>query len=132
MAAQPLTLGQRAADFVAAFIGSWSFLAAFNAFVLFWCALQHTLGAKSFDPYPYILLNLVFSWLAGVYSPVIMISQNRQEQLMREQLDIMAQQVRHTMTLQEAIHAHILATNAPPADPETQSMEVIANAPLDA
>lgn len=78
------TLGQRAADTVAACVGSWAFLIAFNVFVTAWCGVNALLGASAFDPYPFILLNLVFSWLAGVQAPVIMISQNRQEEIGRE------------------------------------------------
>ena len=78
------TLGQRAADLAAKHIGSWAFLIGFNLFVGLWCAINAFLGGHAFDPYPFILLNLVFSWLAGVQAPVIMISQNRQEEVGRE------------------------------------------------
>jgi len=77
------TLGQRAADLASKHIGSWSFLIGFNLFVAVWCFINVMLGRSAFDPYPYILLNLVFSWLAGVQAPVIMISQNRQEEVQR-------------------------------------------------
>lgn len=83
MSAATETLGQRAADLASKHIGSWSFLIAFNLFVAAWCSVNAVLGGSAFDPYPYILLNLVFSWLAGVQAPVIMISQNRQEEVQR-------------------------------------------------
>jgi uncharacterized membrane protein len=75
-----LTLGQRLADKIAAFGGSWRFMLLF-AFVLFaWMLLNSfVLITQPFDPYPYILLNLVLSCLAAIQAPVIMMSQNRQE-----------------------------------------------------
>jgi uncharacterized membrane protein len=75
-----LTLGERAADRVAAFGGSWTFLAIFALAIVFWVALNARLVlATPFDPFPYILLNLILSCLAAVQAPVIMMSQNRQE-----------------------------------------------------
>lgn len=78
------TLGQRAADTVAASVGSWTFLIAFNIGMAIWCAVNLALGSAAFDPAPFIGLNLLLSWLAGVQAPVIMISQNRQEEIGRE------------------------------------------------
>lgn len=75
------TLGQRAADAVAAFGGSWPFVALFAATMLGWVGLNAVLLARqgrSFDPYPYILLNLFLSMLAAIQAPVILMSQNRQ------------------------------------------------------
>jgi uncharacterized membrane protein len=75
-----LTFGQRLADRIAAFGGSWSFIIFFIAVLLGWMALNSwVLLAKPFDPYPYILLNLVLSALAAIQAPLIMMSQNRQE-----------------------------------------------------
>ena len=75
-----LTLGQRAADRIATFGGSWVFIAIFALVMLSWMLLNsYVLAARPFDPYPYILLNLVLSCLAAVQAPVIMMSQNRQE-----------------------------------------------------
>ncbi|MGG1948963.1 DUF1003 domain-containing protein [Trinickia sp. NRRL B-1857] len=105
------TLGQRAADLAAKHIGSWAFLIAFNIFVTSWCVVNALLGGRAFDPYPFILLNLVFSWLAGVQAPVIMISQNRQEEVGREtQLAILRllQAQQHVIQQQGE---HIGATN---------------------
>ena len=74
-----LTFGQRLADKVAAFGGSWTFISVFLAAMLVWMALNSWLlaGKEVFDPYPYILLNLVLSMLAALQAPVIMMSQNR-------------------------------------------------------
>ena len=75
-----LTLGQRAADRIATFGGSWVFIAIFALVMLSWMLLNsYVLAARPFDPYPYILLNLVLSCLAAIQAPVIMMSQNRQE-----------------------------------------------------
>ena len=74
-----MTLGQRVADKVATFGGSWPFIFIFGGILLFWVLLNSTaLLARHFDPYPYILLNLFLSMLAAVQAPVIMMSQNRQ------------------------------------------------------
>ncbi|HEX2869356.1 MAG TPA: DUF1003 domain-containing protein, partial [Ignavibacteriales bacterium] len=76
-----LTFGQRLADRVAAFGGSWTFIIIFGSVMFGWIVLNSILLAKrrtSFDPYPYILLNLVLSMLAAIQAPIIMMSQNRQ------------------------------------------------------
>jgi uncharacterized membrane protein len=75
-----LTPGERLADKMAEFGGSWRFLGIFSGILLFWIALNtFVLVARPFDPYPFILLNLVLSCLAAVQAPIIMMSQNRQE-----------------------------------------------------
>ncbi|MNS46619.1 hypothetical protein D3C72_791230 [compost metagenome] len=74
------TLGQRVADKVASFGGSWTFIIAFGCFILLWISINvYFLTNKGFDPYPFILLNLILSCLAALQAPVIMMSQNRQE-----------------------------------------------------
>ena len=76
-----LTLGQRVADRVAAFGGSWYFISIFCGVLLLWILLNSFLLVRmnsAFDPYPYILLNLVLSMLAAIQAPVILMSQNRQ------------------------------------------------------
>lgn len=79
------TLGQRVADKVATFGGSWTFIISFMTFLLLWIALNaFILLNKGFDPYPFILLNLILSCLAALQAPVIMMSQNRQEEKDRE------------------------------------------------
>ncbi len=72
-----LTFGDRVADRVAAFGGSWKFIGLFAAGMAVWMVWQRWLG-HAFDPYPYILLNLVLSCMAAMQAPVIMMSQNRQ------------------------------------------------------
>ena len=77
---QKLTLGERVADRIADFGGSWPFLFMFGGFILLWMIVNSVLlFVRPFDPYPYILLNLCLSCLAAVQAPVIMMSQNRQE-----------------------------------------------------
>ena len=74
-----LTFGERIADRVAVFGGSWTFILTFGAILLSWMSLNaYLLAAHPFDPYPFILLNLVLSALAALQAPVIMMSQNRQ------------------------------------------------------
>ena len=75
-----LTFGERLSDRIAAFGGSWRFLIIFAFILLVWVLINSLfLWSKPFDPYPYILLNLILSCLAAVQAPVIMMSQNRQE-----------------------------------------------------
>jgi uncharacterized membrane protein len=74
------TLGQRLSDGLAKFGGSWTFLLSFGLFLAIWVAFNIVVGdVKSFDPYPFILLNLLLSCLAAVQAPIIMMSQKRQE-----------------------------------------------------
>lgn len=74
-----MTFGQRAADAVARFAGSWAFIFSFIAVMVIWMVMNVLLAAKAFDAYPFILLNLVLSCIAAVQAPLIMMSQNRQE-----------------------------------------------------
>lgn len=79
------TFGQRVADKVAEFGGSWTFILSFLFFLLIWISLNaFVLLNKGFDPYPFILLNLILSCVAALQAPVIMMSQNRQEEKDRE------------------------------------------------
>ncbi len=73
-----LTFGDRLADQVASFGGSWKFLILFGVFIAVWVLLNSVMLVAGFDPYPYILLNLFMSMLASIQAPVIMMSQNRQ------------------------------------------------------
>ncbi|OWY19883.1 DUF1003 domain-containing protein [Sphingobacteriales bacterium UPWRP_1] len=83
-----LTYGQKLADNIAEFGGSWSFIMIFFSFLLLWIAMNvWVLTAKPFDPYPFILLNLILSCLAAIQAPVIMMSQNRQEQKDRQRAE---------------------------------------------
>ena len=81
------TFGQRAADGVAKFAGSWSFIFSFLAGMCVWMVINVLMGAKAFDSYPFILLNLVLSCIAAVQAPLIMMSQNRQEAKDRERAE---------------------------------------------
>jgi len=73
------TLGQRLADTVARFGGSWTFIVVFCAVLVIYSGLNVALGGQAWDPYPFILLNLFLSMLAALQAPVIMMSQNRQD-----------------------------------------------------
>jgi len=73
------TFGERVADMVAGFGGSWTFIIAFLAALVVYTIIQIALGRSAWDPYPFILLNLILSMLAAIQAPVIMMSQNRQD-----------------------------------------------------
>lgn len=76
-----LTKGQRMADKIATFGGSWIFILCFFSFILIWMLINiWVLSTKPFDAYPFILLNLILSCLAAIQAPIIMMSQNRKEQ----------------------------------------------------
>ena len=76
------TFGERVADNIASFGGSWPFIFIFLGLIVLWMMvntllIQHVINSRPFDPYPYIALNLVLSGLAGLQAPIIMMSQNR-------------------------------------------------------
>lgn len=78
--AAKFTVGERLADKIASFGGSWTFIISFLVFILTWMGINiYWLVNSGFDPYPFILLNLILSCLAALQAPVIMMSQNRQE-----------------------------------------------------
>lgn len=81
------TLGQRTADRIARFAGSWGFIFSFTALLLFWMFGNNMMKENAFDAYPYILLNLVLSCVAAIQAPLIMMSQNRREERDREQAE---------------------------------------------
>jgi CRP/FNR family transcriptional regulator, cyclic AMP receptor protein len=83
------TFGERIADDVAGFGGSWTFIISFLVGLVVYTVVQEVLGTKSWDPYPFILLNLILSMLAAIQAPVIMMSQNRQDtkDRLRSELD---------------------------------------------
>jgi len=83
-----LTFGERIADKVAAFGGSWTFIITFGTFMAIWMTTNILLGKKAFDEYPFILLNLALSALAALQAPVIMMSQNRQSSKDRLKSDL--------------------------------------------
>jgi len=74
------TVGQKAADTIAEFGGSWTFIALFFIFLILWMAVNifYLTRETAFDPFPFILLNLVLSCLAAIQAPIILMSQNRQ------------------------------------------------------
>ena len=86
---QESTLGERIADSVARFGGSWTFIILFGVVLVIYSGLNITLGGRAWDPYPFILLNLFLSMLAAIQAPVIMMSQNRQDMKdrLRSELD---------------------------------------------
>lgn len=73
-----LTIGQKTADHLASFAGSWVFIIIFFTLLISWM-LYNSMSKSNFDPYPFILLNLILSCLAAIQAPIIMMSQNRQE-----------------------------------------------------
>ena len=76
---QKLTYGQRASDIIAKFGGSWTFIILFGVFLIGWMIINaYLLLRNPFDPYPFILLNLVLSCLAALQAPIILMAQNRQ------------------------------------------------------
>ncbi len=79
----PLTRGQRVADLVAATIGSWRFIILQSTAIAIWIAGNVLSGTNAWDPYPFILLNLLLSFQAAYTAPAIMMSQNRQSELDR-------------------------------------------------
>ncbi|MEP6597266.1 MAG: DUF1003 domain-containing protein [Ginsengibacter sp.] len=78
------TLAGRLADKVAAFGGSWKFILSFLLFMLIWIGINIYMATKPFDPYPFILLNLLLSTVAALQAPVILMSQNRKEEKDRQ------------------------------------------------
>ena len=74
------TFGQKVSDKVADFGGSWTFILGFGAFIVVWIIINTMLMKNAADPYPFILLNLMLSCLAALQAPIIMMSQNRQEE----------------------------------------------------
>ena len=82
------TFGQQMADKVAAFGGSWNFILIFSGILVFWiCLNTFVLISHPFDPYPFILLNLVLSSVAALQAPIIMMSQNRKEEKERKRAE---------------------------------------------
>ena len=82
-----ITFGQRASDKLAEFAGSWFFIIGFTLFLLIWVLINVYFLKNPFDPYPFIMLNLVLSCVAAIQAPLIMMSQKRQEQKDRERAE---------------------------------------------
>jgi len=83
----PLTLGQKIADQVAATMGSWRFIIIQSSILLMWIGLNVTAYIQHWDPYPFILLNLALSFQAAYAAPFIMMSQNRQQDIDRQEAE---------------------------------------------
>lgn len=81
-----LSVGERTADNLAKFAGSWTFIIIFMTLLIIWM-MYNSVTDKHFDPYPFILLNLILSCIAAIQAPIIMMSQNRQEQKDRERAE---------------------------------------------
>ena len=122
---QGATLGERVADGVARFGGSWTFICSFGAFLLVWVSINTWLifydrSGQPFDPYPFILLNLLLSMLAALQAPVIMMSQNRQDakDRIRSELDYQVNlkaelEVAELHRKIDALHDALLPADAP-------------------
>ncbi|WP_394018552.1 DUF1003 domain-containing protein [Anaerococcus cruorum] len=81
------SFGAKAADKIAKFAGSWTFIIIFITVLAIWMIINSKMGDKAFDPYPFILLNLVLSCVAAIQAPLIMMSQNRQEEKDRQRAE---------------------------------------------
>lgn len=99
---QRLTIGQHAADCVAKTVGSWQFILIQSGLLLVWVALNITAYIRHWDPYPFILMNLVLSLQAAYTAPIIMMSQNRQA--LRDRID-----AQHDYEINEKAEAEIRA-----------------------
>ena len=95
---EQVTRGERIADSVASFGGSWTFIGLFAFFMIVYTAINVAIGRKAWDPYPFILLNLFLSMLAAIQAPIIMMSQNRQDKKdrLRSELDYDVNRRAHT------------------------------------
>ena len=82
-----VSFGQKAADAVAGFAGSWAFIFSFIGIMAAWMIVNAVMAGRAFDGYPFILLNLVLSCIAAIQAPLIMMSQNRQEAKDRRRAD---------------------------------------------
>jgi uncharacterized membrane protein len=104
---ESMSFGDRIADGVAATIGSWRFIIAQSMLLAVWIVLNVTAWVQQWDPYPFILLNLMLSFQAAYSAPIIMMSQNRQEDRdrMRAQLDLDTDLKAETLI--EEIHLHV-------------------------
>ncbi len=107
------TSGERLADSIARIGGSWSFILAFLAFLVFWCVVNTVvLMTRAFDPYPFIFLNLVLSMLAAIQAPIIMMSQNRQAERDRfeaaKDYEVNLKAELEVLSLHQKIDSHVL------------------------
>jgi len=82
------SFGERLSDAITKYAGSWAFILLFLASVSIWVMINNYLKESSFDPFPYILLNLALSFLAAIQAPIILMSQNREEQRDRKRAEL--------------------------------------------
>ena len=105
---EALTFGQRVADGVAATMGSWRFIIIQSVILLIWITLNVVGFVQQWDPYPFILLNLALSFQAAYAAPIIMMSQNRQEDRDRMRAELDLETDLKAETLIEDVHLHML------------------------
>ena len=117
------TLGQRAADSIAKFAGSWAFIFSFCGVLVLWMIMNILLAAGAFDPYPFILLNLVLSCVAAIQAPLIMMSQNRQEEKDRRRAENDYKVNLKTEIMIEDLYDKVNAILAMQSAPERQARE---------
>ena len=117
------TLGQRAADAIAEFAGSWAFIFSFCGVLVLWMIMNILLAAGAFDPYPFILLNLVLSCVAAIQAPLIMMSQNRQEEKDRRRAENDYKVNLKTEIMIEDLYDKVNAILAMQSAPERQARE---------
>jgi CRP/FNR family cyclic AMP-dependent transcriptional regulator len=129
------TFGERIADKVASFGGSWTFIITFFVALVGYTLISNLEKGKSWDPYPYILLNLFLSMLAAIQAPVIMMSQNRQDQKdrLRSELDFevnrraeseireLSRKLHYLTDIVGDIHEHVQGSNEPRREDDLQS-----------
>lgn len=84
---KPKRFGQKAADNLTKYAGSWGFIIGFLIFLVIWMIINTHVWIKNWDPYPFILLNLVLSCIAAIQAPIILMSQNRQSQKDRQRFE---------------------------------------------
>ena len=112
------TFGERVADKVAAFGGSWTFISIFIAFMVIYAVINVLLRGRAWDPYPFILLNLFLSMLAAIQAPIIMMSQNRQDKKDRIRSEMDFDVNRHARTEIQGVAQKINAVGDRIADIE--------------
>ena len=122
-AREKYTLGQRAADIIAKFAGSWAFIFSFTGVLVLWMIVNVVLALKAFDPYPFILLNLVLSCVAAIQAPLIMMSQNRQEEKDRRRAENDYKVNLKTEIMIEDLYDKVNAILAMQSAPERQARE---------
>ena len=101
------TLGQKVADIASSYIGSWRFIITFNSLLTVWVIINGAMGKDAIDPFPYILLNLMLSWMAGVQAPLIMLSQRRQDEMQKQTIQDISSIARATLEIAGAVREQL-------------------------